>query len=124
MRHIDYSGINRDLADMPKAERIGFTGEVFGEGYDKGHFIAHSAGGDSLECVAWFPQRRRLNRRWSAPGGRYRDMETYCARNPGTFMFSRPIYDDATFWPAFLEFGVLRDGVLEIEAFDNRRVDT
>lgn len=103
---------------------LGKTGEVFGEGYDKGHFIAHSAGGDVLDSVAWFPQERRLNRRWSAPGNRYRKMETYCANNPGTFMFSRPIYHDRTFWPSCLEFGILRSGILEVEVFDNRRVIT
>lgn len=117
------------LSAPPKAKRdaarmrgyLGKTGEVFGEGYDKGHFIAHSAGGDILDSVAWFPQERRLNRGWSEPGSRYRQMETFCADNPGTFMFSRPIYHGRTFWPAFLEFGILRNGALEVEAFDNRR---
>lgn len=117
------------LSAPPQARRdaarmrgyLGKTGEVFGEGYDKGHFIAHSAGGDVLDSVAWFPQERRLNRGWSKSGSRYREMETYCANNPGTFMFSRPIYQDFTFWPAFLEFGILRDGALKVEVFDNQR---
>jgi hypothetical protein len=99
---------------------LGKTSEVFGEGFDKGHFIAHSAGGDALDSINWFPQERKLNRGWSDQGVRYREMETYCAKTPGTFMMARPIYHDTSARPALLEFGILRNRVLEVCLFDNR----
>lgn len=67
-----------------------------------------------------FVQRRDLNRGWSDAGKRYRRMEDYCVRNPGTFCFSRPIYTDGSAKPAMLEFGALKtDGELWVELFDN-----
>lgn len=118
------------LSCPPKAARdaarmrgyLGKTRDIFGAGFDKGHFIAHSAGGDILDSVNWFPQERRLNRGWSEQGSLYRSLERYCAANPDTFMFSRPIYSSPTTWPDFLEFGVLRGGALEVLVFDNRRI--
>lgn len=100
---------------------IGATGKVFGNKWDKGHYIAHTIGGaiDGLEANV-FVQRRDLNRGWSAEGKRYREMETYCSRNPGTFCFSRPLYIDQSSQPAFIEFGVLKNGrELCVELFDN-----
>ena len=101
---------------------VGATGKMFGPGWDKGHFIAHSIGGavDGLEANV-FVQRRDLNRGWSAEGKRFREMEKYCVRNPGTLCFSRPLYADQTAKPAFLEFGALRsNGELWVECFSNR----
>ena len=95
---------------------------MFGPGWDKGHFIAHSIGGavDGLEANV-FVQRRDLNRGWSVAGKRFRQMEQYCVLNPGTLCFSRPLYADQTAKPAFVEFGVLkRGGELWVESFDNR----
>jgi hypothetical protein len=95
---------------------------MYGPMRDKGHFIAHSIGGavDRLE-INVFVQRRDLNRYRSVEGKRYREMEKYCAQHPGTFCFSRPIYEDETSIPALLDFGVLRDdGALWIDTFDNR----
>ncbi len=109
----------RDAARM--RGYLGKTYEVFGPDTDKGHFIAHSAGGDVLDSVAWFPQDRRLNRGWSEEGRQFRDMERYCANNPGVFLFSRPLYADRTTRPSHLEFGILRDGHLAIRLFNNRR---
>lgn len=94
---------------------LGPTGEVLGEGWDKGHFIAHSIGGavDGLEANV-FVQRRRINR------GGYRTMERYCAANPGVFCFSRPIYTDPSARPTSVEFGVLTSGgELWIQMFEN-----
>lgn len=96
------------------------TGLIYGEGYDKGHFIAHSMGGDDLDAINWFPQETRLNRGWSEEGKLYRSLEAYCARMPGTFFFSRPLYEGMSVWPSILEVGLLRDGALEIHRFDNR----
>jgi hypothetical protein len=95
---------------------IGPTGQVFGEGWDKGHFIAHSLGGavDGLEANV-FLQLRSVNR------GGYRQMERYCANHPGVLCFSRPLYDDQTALPASVEFGVLKlDMTWWIRRFPNR----
>jgi hypothetical protein len=101
---------------------VGATEKMFGSGWDKGHFIAHSIGGavDGLEANV-FVQRRDLNRGWSTEGRRFRQMEKYCVSRPGTFCFSRPLYLDQTAKPAFVEFGILKsDGVLWVERFNNQ----
>lgn len=92
---------------------------------DRGHFIAHSAGGGIN--INLFPQRRTLNRghndaeKSSGQGRRYRDMERYAAANPGTFLFHRPIYDDSTWIPHSLEYGLLVDNEeWWIETFENK----
>jgi hypothetical protein len=100
---------------------VGATEKFFGPQWDKGHFIAHSIGGavDGTE-INVFIQKRSLNRGWSDEGRRFREMERYCATNPGTFCFSRPLYLDQTAKPAFVEFGVLKKPKhLWVETFDN-----
>jgi hypothetical protein len=85
---------------------------------DKGHFIAHSIGGGLDMNV--FLQDRALNRGFSEAGKLYRDMESYCRLNPGTFCFSRPIYADTTSVPRWLEFGLVKeDGSIWVEVFEN-----
>ena len=74
--------------------------------YDRGHFIAHSIGGD-LD-INIFPQMRIVNQGRSDPGKRYRKMESYCASNAGVYCFSRPIYTGLSLHPYALEFGVLK----------------
>jgi hypothetical protein len=92
--------------------------EVDGSSRDKGHFIAHAIGGGLDMNV--FSQARDLNRGLSEQGKVYRLMERCCYENSGTFCFSRPVYDDATSVPRWLEFGLLRDdGSLWIEVFEN-----
>jgi hypothetical protein len=101
---------------------VGPTEAYFGRRWDKGHFIAHSIGGavDRAE-VNVFIQRRDLNRGWSREGKRFRAMEKYCALNPGTFCFNRPLYTDGSAKPAFIEFGVFTiNKELWVECFDNR----
>ena len=101
---------------------IGKTESHFGKQWDKGHYIAHSIGGavDGNEANV-FVQRRDLNRGWSEAGKRFRSMENYCFQNPGTFCFHRPIYQDSTARPSFVEFGLLMPkGSLWVECFDNR----
>jgi hypothetical protein len=101
---------------------VGSTGQMFGNKWDKGHYVAHSIGGivDGLEMNVYV-QRRDFNRGWSAAGKRFREMERYCALNPETFCFSRPIYTDQTARPTFLEFGVLKSNhEFWVECFDNR----
>ena len=63
-----------------------------------------------------FSQERRLNRGRSPQGKIYRQMETYCYEQPGTFCFSRPIYVDGLNIPRWLEFGLLKaDQTLWVE---------
>jgi hypothetical protein len=86
---------------------------------DKGHFLGHASGG--ILDINLFPQRRELNRGWSPEGKRYRSMERYVADHAGTFFFHRPIYDDDSWIPEKLEYGVLRDdGFWWTEVFRNK----
>jgi hypothetical protein len=81
--------------------------------YDKGHFIALSSGGPF--DINLFPQRSDINR-----GGRFRSLEIKASSNPGTFLFSRPVYNDNSVCPYKLEYGlVLVDGTLQWDRFDN-----
>ena len=88
---------------------VGPTNQIFGEKWDKGHFIAHSIGGavDKMELNV-FKQKRELNRGWSHEGKIYRKMEQYCFRNPGTFCYNRPIYGNQSDKPSFIEYGLLK----------------
>jgi DNA/RNA non-specific endonuclease len=95
---------------------VGPTGATFGSGWDKGHFIAHAIGGavDGLEANV-FLQLRSVNR------GGYRQMEKYCAANPGVLCFSRPLYSDPSARPSQVEFGVLKPtGQWWVQVFENR----
>lgn len=86
---------------------------------DHGHLIALSIGGSGRRLNV-FSQARTLNRGRSAQGKVFREMERYCAQNPGTFCFSRPIYEDSSCVPRWLEFGLLKDdSSLWVEIFDN-----
>lgn len=86
---------------------------------DKGHFLGHASGG-TLD-INLFPQRRDLNRHWSEQGKRYGAMERYVAEHRGTFFYHRPIYDDDTWLPDQLEFGVhTEDGQWWIDVFNNK----
>lgn len=96
------------------AEALGSGAEAF----DRGHFIAHSIGG--RYDVNLFPQQRALNRGWSATGRRFRTMESYCRKHPGTYCFARPLYAGLSAHPVVVEFGVLRqDRFLWVDRFDN-----
>jgi len=67
-----------------------------------------------------FSQARGLSRGISEQGKVYRQRERYCYENAGTFCFTRPVYDDETGVPRWVEFGLLReDGSLWAEAFEN-----
>ncbi|WP_130472094.1 DNA/RNA non-specific endonuclease [Candidatus Magnetaquicoccus inordinatus] len=86
---------------------LGPSTRVLPDGYEKGHFIAYSFGGGMDSNL--FPQKKSLNRGWSAEGKRYRAMEKYCADHVGTHCFVRPVYDTPTWIPSMLEFGILKD---------------
>jgi hypothetical protein len=85
---------------------------------DRGHFIAHAAGGGT--DLNLFPQAAALNRGRSEEGKRWRDMERYAERHPGTPLFVRPIYDANTWTPAALDLAILMKTGLRAEHFSNR----
>jgi hypothetical protein len=74
---------------------------------DRGHFLGHASGGE-LD-INLFPHRRELNRGWGEDGKRFRRMERHVAAHHGLFFFHRPVYDDATWIPAYLEYGIFTD---------------
>lgn len=87
-------------------------------GYDKGHFISHKIGGMLDQNL--FPQKKEVNRGWSEDGKRYRKIERYCEHNEGIFMFSRPVYNNASWIPAEIEIGYLsKDFQFVIERVNN-----
>ncbi len=91
----------------------------FGGDFDKGHFIAHYSGGPI--DINLFPHRRDINRGWSREGKRYREMENFVGKNPGVFVFSRPVYKDFSCCPYSLEYGYCdKDLNFTVEQFSNR----
>lgn len=86
---------------------------------DRGHFLGHAAGG-ALD-INLFPQRRELNRGWSNEGRLFRKMERYAAASFGTFLYHRAAYNDDTWIPDTLEFGLLVDDRdWWVETFQNK----
>lgn len=85
---------------------------------DRGHLIPHLSGGEYGPNI--FRQDRALNRGWSAQGKRYRSLEREAAAVPGTFYFANLIYADDSAFPSEIETGLLRNGALHVERFDNR----
>jgi hypothetical protein len=85
---------------------------------DRGHLIPHLSGGEYGPNL--FRQDRALNSGWSAAGKRYRHHEREAAAIPGTFYFGHLLYDDDTAHPGEIETGLLRNGELQVERFDNR----
>jgi hypothetical protein len=85
---------------------------------DRGHFVAHTAGGET--DLNLFPQATGLNRGRTEPGRRWREMERYAARNPGTPLLVRPLYDADSWTPADLDYAILTSQGLQFERFSNR----
>lgn len=80
----------------------------------RGHGAAHSLGGPD-EGYNLFAQAAGVNL-----GGRWRGLERYAAAQPGTVVFVRCIYADASSTPSALEYGLLRkDGRLVVRKFWN-----
>lgn len=89
-----------------------------GANRDRGHFIAHAAGGGTDFNL--FPQALALNRGRSEDGRRWREIERYAERHPGTPLFVRPIYDSSSWTPAALDLAILMDTGLRAERFSNQ----
>jgi hypothetical protein len=89
-------------------------------GYDKGHFIAHSNDGQIDQNL--YPQLKELNRGLSPQGKLFRSMERYLQRNEDLFYFVRPVYNDLTWIPDQIEFGIFtKERGLLLNRFDNQK---
>jgi hypothetical protein len=108
-------------AQRDRSRLAGFIpvpGSWSGRGRDRGHLVAHALGGGlDLNLV---PQSSPLNRGPSEGGRRWRALERQAAASPGTPLFVRPIYADATWSPCEFEYGLVRGGGLHVERFQNR----
>jgi len=78
--------------------------QMYGHRFDRGHFMSHRQGG-GLD-INLFPQRADINQGRGPLGAAYRKMEETCVATP-VFSFSRPIYDDESWVPAELEYGIV-----------------
>jgi hypothetical protein len=88
--------------------------------YDKGHFVAHCNDGQVDQNL--YPQLKELNRGLSPQGKLFRSMERYLQKNEGVFYFFRPIYNDLTWIPDQIDFGVFtKEKGLLLNRFDNRK---
>lgn len=126
-RMIAVHGFSRLVEDPRDDKRLRYHRDSyvreFGESrsdypYDKGHYIGHRLGGEVDDGI--FAQIRKVNR-GHTPYQEFRQMEAYAQRNLGTFVFTRPIYGDASCHPFFIEFGVLRtDKRWWVRLFPNR----
>jgi hypothetical protein len=108
-------------AQRDRARQRGFVpvpARWSGTGRDRGHFVAHAAGG-GLD-LNLFPQSSRLNQGRSEQGKTWTAMERYGIVNPGTPLFIRPTYDDTTWTPSMIDYGLLKGEELWFERFDNR----
>jgi hypothetical protein len=85
---------------------------------DRGHLIPHLSGGEFGPNI--FRQDRALNRGWSDGGRRFRALEREAAASPGTFYIGHLLYQDDTAYPMAIEIGILRDGTLHAERFQNK----
>lgn len=91
---------------------------TYGHKYDRGHFMSHRQGG-GLD-INLFPQRADINQGRSPQGVAYRSLEKACVAS-SVFCFSRPIYDDGTWVPAQLEYGVVHQTQrMQVMMFPNK----
>ncbi len=114
-------GRSRPQCARPELQRSGLLGAsaaIFGGHADRRHISGGVLGGTFDGCL--YPQRRDLRREGSVDGRAFRAMERYCIEHPGTFAFSRPIYNSPSWWPREVEHGLLQDdGTLWVQSFDN-----
>ena len=66
-----------------------------------------------------FPQVAGLNPATSRQRTVWKAMERYVVDHPGAPLFARPAYDDPTWVPVTIDYGVLIDGRLRYERFAN-----
>jgi hypothetical protein len=87
-------------------------------GYDRGHLVAHAAGGGM--DMNFFPQAKGLNRGTTEQGKAWRALERAAVASPGTPLLVRPTYDGDGWAPERIDCCVVVDGGLRAERFDNR----
>jgi hypothetical protein len=87
-------------------------------GMDRGHFVAHAAGGGM--DMNFFPQAKGLNRGTTERGKVWKAMEHQIIEHPGTPLFVRPLYHDGSWVPTLINYGVLTGEKLWKETFENR----
>jgi hypothetical protein len=87
-------------------------------GYDRGHFIAHAAGGGM--DMNFFPQATGLNRGTTERGKAWRALEQTTIAAPGTPLLVRPTYSDESWIPETIDYCVVIAGRLRAEHFSNR----
>ncbi len=92
--------------------------DLGGPPVDRGHLMPHLSGEEFGPNI--FRQDRALNRGWSDEGKRFRGLEREAAAVPGTFYFGHLLYQDDTAYPMAIEIGILRDGTLHVDRFQNR----
>jgi hypothetical protein len=89
--------------------------------YDRGHLHAREAGGEEGIGANLIPQYSPLNRGRSTSGKRWRALERYGAKHPGTMVITRALYDDSSDVPAWLEVIQIRaDNTVVFDRFANR----
>lgn len=83
--------------------------------------MAHAQGGRE-GGPNYFPQAPGVNRRLTAAGHLWRDIETYLAAHPGTYCFVRLLYPDdiRIDIPAELEYGILTPQGFRAVIFTNK----
>lgn len=113
----------RSQAEPAPRDRVRLAGFIplpalwSARGRDRGHLVGHAAGGGlELNLV---PQAAALNRGRSQAGKRWRALEREASAHAGTPLFVRPIYRDASWAPAELEYGLVRTDGLHVERFCN-----
>jgi hypothetical protein len=84
-------------------------------GYERGHFMSDQQGG--LGDINLFPQLKQVNL-----SAEWRTMEDRCANDPDViFCFQRPIYNDGSWMPAQVEYGIVsRPDQLTVKSFLNK----
>jgi hypothetical protein len=87
-------------------------------GYDRGHFVAHAAGGGT--DMNFFPQAKGLNRGTTERGKAWRALEQMTIATPGTPLLVRPTYDGERWVPEHIDYCVVVAGCLRVERFRNR----
>jgi len=119
-----YGMSSSNLGPRDASRMKGWMGSHFkdrhGRPMDKGHAMSHRSGG-GLD-INLFPQRPQVNRGFGncEHDLRFRAMEKETLKPPGTFCFMRFIYRSSTWFPAKIEYGLVRvDGSLCVEEFDN-----
>lgn len=105
----DAAADRRYMAGFPDVKRS-HTQDV-----EKGHVIAHSIGGTEMG-INLAPQSRLLNR---GKGSEWREQEIYCQKNPGTFLFVKFEYSDASDEPRTACIGVLKPSGLDARTLQN-----